>query len=197
MSAYSNKAELIFCVLIRPWTGFVNSPGNAGVIHQHSKMLRTWQPELELKSPSGLFSLHCTHTYKCKLIHVSLPAPHLYLLAPFAGFVRTGLGAVPLQRGQHDRFQAAEHRQPVGSLYNGQVGHGKTAGSKTGEWPDGWRHDCKPPQTVIFTLWNTHSTNTCSVESKSHLYAEWTFEYNCKPQTSANLCLCRSFITAW
>lgn len=38
-------------------------------------------------------------------------------------------GTVPLQRGEHDRVQAAQHRQSSGGLGGGEVGHGATAGA--------------------------------------------------------------------
>lgn len=46
-----------------------------------------------------------------------------------AGPVLPGLGAVPLQRRQHDGVQTAQHRQSAGGLGGREVGHGATAGS--------------------------------------------------------------------
>lgn len=67
-----------------------------------------------------------------------------------AGFVCLGLGAVPLQRGQHDRLQTAKRWWPLGCRHNGQVGHGKAAGSQTREWPDGWNNDCKCCSVILY-----------------------------------------------
>lgn len=49
----------------------------------------------------------------------------LFLIGP----VRPGLGAVPLQWGQHDGVQAAQHRQSSGGIGGGEVGHGATPSS--------------------------------------------------------------------
>lgn len=47
----------------------------------------------------------------------------------FTGPFRSWPGAVPLQWGQHDRVQAAQHRQLAGGIGGGEVGHGAAPGS--------------------------------------------------------------------
>lgn len=110
------------------------------------------------------------------------------LCFPFStGFVCLGLGAVPLQRGQHDGLPAAERWWSRGGLHDGQVGHGKTAGAQTREWPDGWDHDCKPCTFISYYRALTIRTPALPKASDAHLHAACTFAHNCKRQTSASL----------
>ncbi len=78
---------------------------------------------------------------------------HWWCFCTSTGPVRPWSGAVPLQWGQHDGVQAAQHRQPSGGLGGGAVGHGATAGSlQSWDWNDGGDDDSELNFTFLLSL---------------------------------------------
>ena len=62
------------------------------------------------------------------------------------GPVRSGHGAVPLQRRQHDGVPHPEHGELPGDVHRGEVVHGAPTGPAQGRLrPPGWIHDGKLP----------------------------------------------------